>query len=145
MKTKRQYLLQSIENDFELLKERKDALEKLPIELVLQCFPNGDWQHQYGRTYGFVLPMSFALVEEVKEFCRIQGYTIRNERTYVWDQQAAAGTFFDAYIDDRVYIDFQFRSGREGSTCVLQKIGDKSVPIFEVVCIDGAKEGVFNV
>ncbi len=59
-------------------------------------------------------------------------YKIGRDFQVVWDSGGAG--YFIAYSNDKLKFDFAFRSSEQGSTCVLNKIGEKSVPVFEVVC-----------
>lgn len=59
-----------------------------------------------------------------------------------------SGRYRDAHktVDDkRIGIELMAFNYREGSTCTIQSIGKKTVEedVYEVVCDDGSKEGVF--
>lgn len=147
MKTEKQRLTDSIQREIKSNQELLKRLEKVPIGLISQAFPQASWWASWGDRIECSLPMSFSLVAEVKEFMAMQfpEFILDDERQHVWDAQKQAGLFLkystkNKYGLPETRFEFGFRSERDGSTCVLNKIGEKTVPIFEVTCKDGAEE-----
>lgn len=124
------------------IREREQLLELvdlLPADYVQEVFPQGSWYKSWIGHFDFRLPYSFELIKQVKEFMALQLPEWKNnyESSHVWDASKEAGYFIDYIHPDpknRVKFQFEFRSGATGSTCVLNQIGTKQVPIFEVVC-----------
>lgn len=133
-------LLKSIEWDRTMIERRVERLNALPIDLISEAFPDGSWCPTWGYEYEFTLPMRFELIGKFEEFCKLQGYEIKHARRHVWDDKNA-GDFMDVYVNESISFVAAFRSTKEGSTCVISKIGEEMKPIFEVICSEGAKEG----
>ena len=128
------------------IKTRQEALgvfDLLPAHYLQEVFPNGHWRFDWISNFEFVLPYSFQLIETVKQFMTDQMPDWKAGRDFqcIWDGSNAAG-YFLSYRNEALNIKFDmaFRSSEEGSTCVLNKIGEKTVPIFEVVCSQQAAE-----
>ena len=134
-------LKESARWEIERINRRVEMLDKLPIKLVKQAFPIGNWNEFAGSCYQFTMPMNFVMENDFKEFCRVQGFEVKNWQRHIWDGRNA-GDFCDVYVTDDVYFYVAFRSERTGSTCVLKKIGEEMKPIFEAVCTEGAAEAV---
>ena len=143
MKTQKELLLDSIEWERTKIEKRIIAIEKLPIELCVQAFPNGKWSSGWGWEYNFTLPMNYELSAAFKEFCVLQGWKTRSERQHVWDAKNA-GLFFEVCIADDLYFGAEFRTTVEGATCVIKEIGKELKPIYEVTCGAGAQENTFG-
>ena len=139
--TETERLISNLNWNREKLDKQEKRIKELPIELVKQVFPMGVWMEYWSDTYQFELPMSFALVDEFKEFCKVQGFEHKNWTRHIWDEHNA-GDFCDVCVSEDVYFCVSFRISRAGSTCVLKKIGEEMKPIFEAICSEGANEKV---
>jgi hypothetical protein len=139
-------LKEEIEREIRIRKKLLQTLEELPIDLFCEAFPSGSWGTSWGYDFIFNLPFDFALVDAVKEFMALQfpDHKKVHESRIVWDASKEAGHFLDYEIEDRrgSRLKFSFRTGKEGTTCVLNKIGEKSTPVYEVVCGEGAAEAL---
>ena len=146
MKT-RQKLNKEIERQIDKYLEQRKNLADMPIELVEQAFPQGHWQDWWGSAYQFVLPLSFQLVEDFKEFCHLQGWRHTDPHQIVWDSGHAGVFMYVSLLEEgNLYPQFEvaFRSEKKGSTCVLNVIGTKEVPVYEVTCPEGAEENIWK-
>jgi len=116
-----------------------EGLGKVNINLIEEAFPQGSWDFGIFYDIEFRLPFSFELIESFKSFMEMQypAQKLQREWRHVWDEHKSAGHFL--YYDG---FEVSFRTEREGTTCVLNKIGEtnKVVSIFEVVCSEGAAE-----
>lgn len=147
-------LYPKIQEQQKILACRQYELEHLPLDLVQQAFPQGKWYVSYVGIE-FQLPYSFPLFSEVRTFMDIQfpewkkpneliPNTLSGSTTYAWmiytiyDEKHPLGSY---------QLEFDFNSGREGTTCVISKIGQEermqTFPIYEITCPDGAAENVF--
>jgi len=135
------YLKNAIENEQKSverhIEQHRFFQEHKIFNLLTQAFPEGTWSYSYN--YDFNLPMRFALIDEVKLFMREQfpDAKLNDDRQYVWEESAGR---FVKYRYDGNAIEFTFRTTRNGSTCILNKIGEetKVVPIYEIVCSEAA-------
>jgi hypothetical protein len=145
----RERLNKNIEMSRNNLTYKQELLDCLPIEQIQDAFPMGEWGEWWTTGYEFALPLSFQLIDEFQEFVQQSGWAVYNVHNHVWDDSAAAGTFFDVYLNPNEmcgtrYFHVAFRSTKEGSTCVVQQIGTKEVPVYEVTCADGAEENTWE-
>jgi hypothetical protein len=145
MNKQKQRMIKEIQEDVDRLTSLLGEMEILPIGLISQAFPLGKWGvKSWGFGFEFTLPLDFALVEEFKTFMSIQfpDYELEREVQHVFDTSKEAGRFLEYRMKRKPFtkIEAAFRSGKEGSTCVLNKIGEKTMPIYEVICSEGAKE-----
>jgi hypothetical protein len=145
VKTTKELLIEYIVYEIGKKQKQLSVLERLPINQLSEAFPNGVWTVSWADSFEFTLPLTFSLFDVVKDYMRDQqpDFKMARESQFVWDESQRAGHFleYEATIDSaRVRFQFGFRSHREGAQCVLQQIGTKVVPIFEVVCPEGAKE-----
>lgn len=117
------------------IREREQLLELvdlLPADYVQEVFPQGSWNKSWLGGFDFRLPYSFELINQVKEFMALQlpDWKHEYESSHVWDASKEAGYFIDYSHHDpdskkQVKFQFEFRSGKTGSTCVLNQIGTK--------------------
>jgi len=141
--TETEKLLAALDWERRKIELRVEKIKTLPIELVKQAFPEGGWGENRGSDFVFTLPLRFELIDVFKEFSRVQGWQVKNLRRYVWDDKRA-GDFIDIYdLENNYLFEVALRSSVEGSTCVINKIGEEMKPIFEVICGEGAKENTF--
>lgn len=135
-------MLKDMQNRIGRLQERMELAKTIPFDLVKQEFPEGHWWDT-SYDWEFCMPFRFDLIQQAKEFCIDQGWTVKSERQHVWDDSAKAGHFFDVYIGrpfGEQGFGMAFRTSSEGDSCVLKQIGTKEVPVYEVVCQNGAEE-----
>jgi hypothetical protein len=145
MSDTRKGLAEYNQRQIQKLHEQQERLNRMPIELVEQAFPQGEWQDWWGYSYEFKLPLDFQLANEFRFFCDLQGFTYSKSRQHLWDEGGgSAGLFFDVYLDNKENFSVSMRSEIEGSTCKLQQIGTKEVPVYEVTCPDGAEENTWE-
>lgn len=142
MKDELEKLQYGIKYDRERIDKREQLMYSLPLQLIKDAFPEGHWGEWWLSDYEFTLPMRFELVQQFEEFCELQGYEVHGLHSMVWDDKNA-GTFADVNTGSGSFH-LAFRSTREGSTCVISKIGEEMKPIYEVTCADGAQENVFG-
>jgi len=150
--TPRERIVRSLKEDIEARERQLKKVERLPIEVLKERFPEGSWSASWGDTFEFCLPYSFALIPEVKSFMRNAApeFELERENQYVWDRGEAnpsAGFFLEYNTNEdtwreRIHFQIAFRTGREGTTCVLNQIGTKEVPVYEVTCAEGAAESI---
>lgn len=140
-------LKDSVTREIEALNDKLAALDRLPVNLIAEAFPQGNWTNSYGSRYEFTLPFDFALIKTVKEFMSLQfpDFALKSERQFVWDESKDAGYFMEYSTGEKdwheaVWFTIGFRISKKGSVCVMNQIGTKQVPVFEVICADGAKE-----
>ncbi len=134
-----QELIEKIEKE---IKERHDAIEyakKLPINELAEAFPAGKWNYDWIGRFEFALPYSFELIEKVKAEV-VKFAEIRNTTTHVWSDKEAG--YFISCKSVGGYFEINFRTTREGTTCVLNKIGEEVItkPIYEVICSQAAAD-----
>lgn len=147
-KTQKQMLVNYVMKKIEENKKRLDELELLPIDLLSQAFPEATFGLEWSWYFEMQLPMRQTLIEEVKRFVKEQfpEWEIDNERQIVWDEAKSAGFFIEYLVQKstketgwkRLEFHVAFRSSKSGSTCVLNKIGEKTVPVYEAVCSEEA-------
>ncbi len=134
---------QQIKDEIERRKKGiDDAIKKLGdinIDLIAEAFPQGYWFFGVFNDFEFSLPFSFELIESFKAFMEMQypKCRLKRESRHIWEENNKAGHFL--YYDG---FEVSYRTERTGTTCVLNKIGEtsKTVPIYEVICQDGANE-----
>jgi len=126
--------IKQMEEDVESKKRSIEEFKKLPLSLIQDSFPEGHWYYTWIGQVEFVMPYTQASFQVVRDFMKDQlpEYKIGRDFQVVWDSGGAG--YFISYSKDDLRFDFAFRSSTPGSTCVLNKIGEKSVPVFEVVC-----------
>jgi hypothetical protein len=147
-KTWKQRLEDDINFEIEQRKQLLDKLQSIPVGYIAEAFPQGDWSQSWGFRFEFCLPFVFGLIDEVKQFMadQLPEWHLCDERRHVWDDSNAAGHFLEYTISEKYWtndaINFQvaFRTSKEGTTCVLHEIGTKEVPVYEVICQEGAME-----
>jgi len=135
MNKKVEQSIKDIEEDIERKKNSLEEFKKLPLSLIQDAFPEGHWYYTWIGSFEFIMPYTQASFQVVRDFMKDQlpEYEIGRDFQVVWDNSSGAG-YFIAYKKDSLHFDFAFRSSEQGSTCVLNKIGEKTVPVFEVVC-----------
>lgn len=129
-----------MEDKHEQITRLEQKLDRLPINLVQEAFPQGVWGTFWDFDFEFTLPMSVELLEQFKDFCDYQGFVVGTVSQQVWNAKDA-GYFIDVRVTSdypRVEFRVAFRSNREGTTCVIQQIGTEVKPVFEVVCGESA-------
>jgi hypothetical protein len=128
--------IERFEHDIENRKKLLDSFKKLPLNIIQEAFPEGHWYVSWIDQFEFVMPYVQANFQVVKDFMAEQfpDYVKGRDFGTVWDIGGGSAGMFFKYSHDDIGWDFAFRSGEKGSTCVMNKIGEKSVPIFEVVC-----------
>lgn len=133
---------ESIELVIESNKEKLRILELIPVESFSQAFPEATFSFSWTSSFEVSLPMRQSLIQEVKEFIKTQfpDWHLSYERQYVWDNSQSAGYFIDYYMPNRTSFNIAFRSSTAGSTCVLNQIGTKVVPVYEAVCSQEAAD-----
>jgi len=136
-------LLKSVDRDirnFEKLRKRV-CLMRTVIDLMEQEFPQGSWSVTWLCEAVFALPFDNSLVLAVKEFVatKLPEFEEMRDQQYVWDNSVEAGRFLE-WSDGSLYFEVSFRTSREGSVCVLNQIGTKVVPVYEVVCSQEAAD-----
>jgi len=147
MKKQKEQLKKSIQWEIDQRMKMLEKLERVPCGLISQCFPDGTWITYWSQGFEFTLPFNFELIAQVRAFMTEQfpEYKLLRENQFVWDTSKTAGHFLEYETHeedrtDRTWFQFGFRTDHKGTTCVLNKIGEKTVPIFEVICSEGAKE-----
>ena len=144
--TAKDNLLESIQHEIDRQKRLKAAAKTLPIDLFVEKFPQGHWFVSWIEIR-FSLPFDFELIAQAKELVEVQvpeAELIRENR-FVWNESGKAGHFIEYRYRGHDFT-IEFRTETKGSTCVLKKIGEenKVLPIFEVVCAEGAEEPVVS-
>lgn len=148
-RTPREYLASNIQAEIESHVRLLSKLERIPIEQLKDQYPQGTWSTSWGETFEFTLPYSFELIAQVKKFMEsLPQFKFERENQYVWNRDhsgPSAGFFLEYSTGEPTWREcarFQiaFRTGREGTTCVLNQIGTEVVPVFEVTCQEGANE-----
>jgi hypothetical protein len=129
------------------IEERQEAIrvfESLPVSYIEECFPQGEWHYDWIGNFEFRMPYAQEWIEIVKQFMvdQLPFWEQGREFQCVWDSSSGAGFFITYHSTEsrRLKFDFAFRSSVAGSTCVLNKIGEKTVPVFEVVCSQQAAD-----
>lgn len=140
-------LKDSVTWEIEKLNHELADLDRLPVNLIAEAFPQGNWVNAWTGRYEFTLPFDFALIKTVKEFMAMQfpNFILASEHQFVWDESKDAGYFIEYSTGEEdwrkaVWFTIGFRISTKGSVCVMNQIGTKEVPVFEVICADGAKE-----
>ena len=140
-------LLRELKHKIEQIDREAKNLEKIPVDLFQQAFPDGEWHNSWAGGLVFTLPYNFQLIEIVKAFVQDQfpEFELYHEHQNVWGREKEAGYFLyyrttDKYGFGDSTFEVAFRTGRDGTTCVLNQIGTEEVPVFEVTCEEGAKE-----
>lgn len=144
-------LLKQAQNEIERIQSRVALLDVVPVNLIYEAFPDANislWV--FGCQVDVNLPMRFALIDDVIEFCKDQfpNWTQTTNSQYISDTGNANRRLmyrvnnFDAKYERHGYVEFLFSSKTAGSTCVINKIGEekKVVPIYEVVCSQAAAD-----
>lgn len=151
MNPTRAKMIKEMESKISRLQRAVADLDLFPIELITQVFPEAEIQWWWDTDIEITLPMRWSLIEEVKMFMQEQfpSAKLYCDHQVVWDDSKSAGYFLNWHLPteiphDYIPIKFGFRSNKSGSTCVLNQIGTKEVPVFEAVCQDGAEEGAFE-
>jgi hypothetical protein len=134
MNKKVERTLKILEEDLETRKKNLEKIKKLPLTLIQEAFPEGQWYYTWIGQVEFIMPYTQAKFQVVRDFMKDQlpDYKVGRDFQCIWDSGGAG--YFMAYSKDGISFDFAFRSNQEGSTCVMNKIGEKTVPVFEVVC-----------
>jgi hypothetical protein len=147
MKTQKEQLAESIHYEIDARKRLLEKLERIPTGLIAQSFPDGRWTTFWSSGFEFTLPFDFKLIEQARVFMAEQfpGFELVRENRFVWDSSKSAGHFLEyetreQYSADRAWFQIAFRTDRKGTTCILNPIGEKTVPVFEVICSEGAAE-----
>lgn len=140
-------LLTTLQRERDTLNEAIASLDRLPIELLGENFPGCTWFRTYGKQFECTLPFDFQLIDKVRKFMQenLPEFQLKRENRYVWDTQKSAGHFLEYettedHWSERAMFSIAFRTGHSGTTCVLNQIGTKEVPVYEVICAEGAKE-----
>lgn len=128
-----------IQQEIDARQKAMVVFEQLPASLIAEAFPQGRWYYDWIGNFEFTLPYSFELINTVKEYMELQNpeWKYQREQQLVWDSSAAAGYFIYYQLGEypnRITFEFAFRSGEKGTTCILNKIGEKQIPVYEVVC-----------
>ncbi len=150
MKTQKEQLIESLNCEMEKYQRLLEKVERIPVQLFAEAFPNGRWTNFWGSSFEFALPFDFKLINQVKVFVSMQfpEFVLSRENQFVWDTSKSAGHFLEYETQedswrDRVTFQVAFRTEKEGTTCVLNQVGKKEVPVYEVICKDGASENSF--
>jgi len=124
------------------VRQLQERCEIIPMEQIENMFPEGEWAALSDGTPEFTLPMSFALISSVREIMAMAfpEYELTFDHQFLWEDSGQAGHFLHYRPDGRYSHEFSFgfRSNVEGSTCVLNKIGEAMKPVYEVVCSEAA-------
>lgn len=146
MKNQTQAMRDQIENQIARFQKDLAMLEKVPTGLIAQAFPQGQWKYTYAHDFEFDLGLDYALVNEARIFMATQfpDWVLVLDKQYTWPGMNQA-THMLTYAMEGAEFDFAFRSTMEGTTCVVRQIGTsiqpaKEIPLYEVVCAEGAKE-----
>ena len=132
--------------------EQKQAL----CEKILKCktfldtfeevFPHADmsiWTNEID----IWLPFDFEMISQVREYMLIQWNRANPEENRYFS--GSTGVHKLVYRDFLGFrFEFLFATNRDGTTCILNKIGEEEIPasmkpIYEVICTKGAEEGSF--
>jgi hypothetical protein len=144
MTSNRMHVTRSIKFEIEKYQARLEDLKSIPIEAIEEDLPDVVFDIVWtGYHIRATLPYDFAVRAEARKVMKRLGWTLLRENQIIWEDSGEAGYFIDfKHPDTHVELDFVFQTTKEGSTCVLHKIGDetKTVPIYEVICAEGAKE-----
>lgn len=139
----RERSIKYIDSKIRSLEEQKENLKLIPIELFYQAFPEVNFSTDSFGSFTFLFPMSFEIIETVQKFISEQfpEWKVWTDNQFVWDESKRGGRFIDYHIgNSHITVSVDFRSEVTGSTCVLNKIGTKEVPVFEMVCSEQAAE-----
>jgi len=142
----REEIIKNIKEEIAEQEEALKTLEYVPFERFVEVFPEGSW-HKGWRgdcRYGFHYNMPY-VNKTIHEFELFIATEFPEWKKFnIWENVDASGAVFD--LDYHLPIPYQkmcitvrFLSNNPGSTCVLNKIGEKEipakiVPIYEVVC-----------
>lgn len=113
----------------------------MPIGLIAQAFPIAKFVKN-SFSIDIVMPMSFPLIQEVREFMAMQfpDYKLTYDHQIVSGSYAFHTLTYD--IPDVGRFDIYFKMSEKGSTCVLNPIGTETVEktVYEVVCSQAAAD-----
>lgn len=148
MNTQKEELIASVTREIERKTKALKRLEVIPVNELSEQF-GGHWWLDITEKFELSMPYDFAMIGKVKEYMaeKFPDFRISREKQYIWNSPEPAAGYSLEYETteedwwERTCFDIMFRSGNKGSTCVLNKIGEEVVPVFEVICADGAKEG----
>ena len=141
MKQKRK-LIRNLQREIENRQKYIEQIEQLPVDLICECFP-GINANMWGNEVDFWFPFDFELIGTVKEFMNTHtDYKLQKETRHVDNN---ASHHLDYRAKGLIDVSFIFSTTQDGTTCVLNQIGTKTVeakevPIYEVICSEGAKE-----
>lgn len=115
------------------------ATEALPLGLLAEAFPEGVWEMHYDGP-ALVLPYNFALIPAIKDFMILQYPKVLLAREYpiIWEEHGTAAYIINYIFLPNVMLEFRLDSSAKGTTCVLNKIGERTkiIPVYEVTCSD---------
>jgi len=137
----REEIIKNIKEEIAEQEEALKILEHVPFERFAEVFPEGSWSESFGNLH-YNMPYVNKTIHEFELFVATEFPEWK--KLSIWENVDASGAVFD--LDYRLPIPYQkmcitvrFLSNNPGSTCVLNKIGEKEipakiVPIYEVVC-----------
>lgn len=146
------YVPESIEYRIKEMHETEvrllDLCDLAPLQLIEEMFVEGGWYHMYGSNIEYRLPFVFAYASMIVSVMEhFPEWKLMSDSQFVWDSSGSAGRFFEYRLKGHDYykrFNICMRSDVEGSTCILNKIGTKEVPVYEITCSEGALENAFN-
>jgi len=143
-------------------KEVKDAFERMKYTLkwfrenrdlanampAIPELPLGSYIYPTVGNIHFTVPRSQSLINQIKALAwEEHGFALKAEE----DNSKTNGSYMLRYVWSEQswnYVYFTFNATMQGATCALIKIGEETktevVPIYEVVCEEGAKEEIWN-
>jgi len=138
----REEIIKSIEEEIEEYENEIKMLKHVPFERFVEVFPEGSWHRSFRYGFHYNMPYVNKTIREFELFVATEFPEWKKSND--WQNVDSNGAIFD--LDYRLQKPYQkmcitvrFQSNNPGSTCVLNKIGEKEVPakivpIYEVVC-----------
>lgn len=128
--------MKELDQEITKIESSREATKKLPLSLFEEAFPQGRWDLRWmGKDFEFTIPFDKSQIPLINEVAKKAGYHMIRDFQCIWENDKSAGYFmYFSSEDTSSFFQVGMRSSREGSTCVLNPIGVKEVPIYEVVC-----------
>lgn len=141
-------MLKEVRHEQKRLEEMITLLDNIPVNLIEEMFPQGNWWVYFGNTPTFELPLSFQLIDEFEKAMaeNFPDFEKYKDNQHIWGEDKRAGRFlgYNKKSDDDLWIHFDvdFRSEQAGATCILNPIGKKTKEVieYEIVCSEQAAQ-----
>ena len=135
-------IIKSIKDEIAEYKKEISLIEQVPFDRFSEVFPEGKWRSSCRNSLHYDMPYVNKTIHEFELFVATEFPEWK--KSSVWQNVDSNGAVFDLDYRlpapyQRMCITVRFQSNNSGSTCVLNKIGEKEipakiVPIYEVVC-----------